>query len=1244
MTFSPKPPFQIRDWLEFDHKGRTQCPCCGKDDKDRTLSLVPNSEFGYKCFRGCSAADIREALGIPSPGQYSSHSSQNKYRTPIPPDKDYTVDQNHVKRAVHRLLFDKTETAKQAREWLFARGIKEEDIRLLNIGLGERLIIPNENKPHEKETYGAICIFIPIPNNNERYYVKKRVAPWLKDNQRPHYVGRWSQYGVPSTIWFTYLPSEATETWFCEGEWDAIRLAQLAREEKALIAICCSTAGCGSVPRPEELARLPGMVTIFYDRNDKPKTDGTRAGDEGARKLALALNGQGKIADVPMPSGCEVNGWDVSNAIDEGYTWSDFLSCATDAITIPPYEESDEDSTQTRGKVVAHPTFVPLNFEQVRQQINHLIEQEPPRSELSAILPAIAQQSGYSIGSVWKIYNERLSEIEIEEERETTAAMIDALLKAKQASINLHEVLPSNLAAPLLQFGNWLQVRPEAILLTLLTVVSSLHHAQTISWLNRDWDFSVKPNLYSAIVAPASQKKSPIVKTIARKPLSILEKKAKEQWKKQEQDYKEQERFYESLDKEQRKEHFPNGLLESPPNRRQVHSFTKTTAEGLRNQVQNYPNQGLLAIPDELAGLFKSANAYRGGKGSDDEDLLSYYDGTGETVLRADGLAGDFDNLLLSILGTIQPKVLQKFLEDCQDSNGRWARFMFVNQPLTPSYMSGDGGSFDLTPMLADLYQKVNELPPTEYRPDKEAFKYYCGVYNELERRRCQDTSPAMSAVWGKAEGRIGKIATNLHVIHALMAGQIPEQSIPKQRYVEAVLISLFFIQQVFSLYNELGEPDAIATHLTKIIELSAKKGWLSARDVQLGYDRKSRPRPDNIRTWFKELQFMGKGTTQGEGRYLKFRASNVGVVGEEVGEAPTEFSFNLSRFQPNVGVVGESGVFSEKIPQAEYYAQFAQINNQTKTNLSLVNNAQVLFQEKNDISPTNSTNSTNGYKADGVEVSIVGSLSTNSPTNSTNNQIVEEIVNSFVGEESTFSANGQIAEEIVNSFVGEELTISISGQIVEEIVNSFVGEELTISISGQIVEEIVNSFVGEELTISTNLTGMTEENTYSLDLENDEEIATVQLEDPQEIETNVQYFNPSGHLSELQQLLLMCLSLFDLLDILQICSPEELMEAYKTLNIYERKQIRQLIKTEEGLINVSGQMMTPCQLLSLFAGQPDKTIKVGDKVLWRECSGHLESWSPFEVLEIQEDGWVRLDIVFELVPLCELRLCLPTT
>ncbi|NER27831.1 MAG: DUF3987 domain-containing protein, partial [Symploca sp. SIO1C4] len=648
--------FQIREWVEFDSKGRAPCPCCSKGHSDKTLSLVSNSEYGYKCFRGCTPAEIREALGAPPPGQGLGGGFPKHLELPEKknsPPTDYTVAQDGVEYMVGRLIHENSQDAQQARDWLCSRGIDKADITRLNLGLGRRVIIANENQPHQKEIYGAICIFIPIPHRPGRYYVKKRVAPWLKDPKRPDYLGKWSQFGVPATVWFTHLPPDASETWFCEGEWDAIRLAQLARQQPDKIAIACSTAGCGSVPKPEELERLPGEVTIFYDRNDEPKADGTRPGDEGAKKLALALAGRGRIAQVPMPDKCSLKGWDVSNAIDAGYSWSDFKHCAAAASLMQEEEmflgqgepaenvpaSSDADDNADSGKIVNHPSFTPLNAEQLLQEIDALIAQDLPQSQISALIPALAHRCAYSERSIWKIYEHRLAEIEIEEERTFTAAMIDALLQAKEVSIDLHSVLPSALAEPLLRYANWLAVRKEAVLLTLLTTVSALHHAQTTSWLNRDWGFSVKPNLYTAIVAPPSQKKSPIVRTIARQPLKVLEKKARREWIEQWRDYKETEQLYESLSKEERREQFPERLPPAPPDRRKVFSFTKNTSEGLRNQVEAYPNQGLLAIPNELAGLFKSANAYRGGRGSDEEDLLSYYDGIGETVLRADGLA-----------------------------------------------------------------------------------------------------------------------------------------------------------------------------------------------------------------------------------------------------------------------------------------------------------------------------------------------------------------------------------------------------------------------------------------------------------------------------------------------------------------------------------------------------------------------------------------------------------------------------
>jgi uncharacterized membrane protein YgcG len=634
-------------------------------------------------------------------------------------------------------------------------------------------------------------------------------------------------------------------------------------------------------------------------------------------------------------------------------------------------------------KVLNHPPFSPLTKDELLASINSLIQQGSSDSEVSLTIPSLAKRSGYTESAIWKIYHDLLKETELEESRTDASHLIDSLLSARQASVPLHSVLPMALADPFTRYASWLNIRPEVILLTFLTTVSGLHHSETTSLLNRDFDFDVKPNLFTAIVAPPSQKKSPILKAIAKKPLRALERKARDEWRRLQSEFNEIRERYNSLPKDQKEQQFPNGLPPEPPDRRKIYSFSDTTTEGIRNQIEAYPNQGLIALPDELARLIKSANKYRGGKGSDEEDLLSYYDGGGETVLRAGGLAGDFDNLLLSILGSIQPGVLQKMLKDCQDENGKWARFIFVSQPLAPSVMSADGGSFDLAPMLANLYEKVNNLFPEEYKPSREAFNYYCSVYNEFERRRCEEPHTGLSAAWGKAEGRVGKIACNLHVVHELVAGKIPSTTIPKARYQEAFDITMFGMQQLFSLYKELGEEDALASHLIKVITLSQEKGgFIKAKEVQALYCAKYRPTPDTVRSWFRELEAMGKGTTRGNGRSLEFSAVEKPTIPPEhpqktkvdkvdilVDVLSTAEKIDIQGVQPKVDKVDISGCFLEKTHQ---YVE-------TPHSSTLTANPGHI--EKEEKYPPISTSSTNAQDVDGAVFLEVDTTSTETST-----------------------------------------------------------------------------------------------------------------------------------------------------------------------------------------------------------------------------------------------------------------------
>lgn len=306
--------FQIRDFIEFDAKGRAACPSCDPTrTKRKSLTLIPDTDYSYKCHRGCTPEMIREAIGQPKAKQVPAALA-------APPSKPTTITPQQVRQSHERLMTG----SPQARNWLHNRGITTEMMGRYQLGLTLSML-DGRRKP---------AISIPIPANVEgtAYYQKKRVEPWVSADEQPASYTPWVQKGIPSKVWFSYLPSEARETWLCEGEWDAMLLGWQVRQSELPVAVASFTCGCSAVPPETELALLPGQVIIFYDRNDKPLKDGTRPGEKGAIKVAKALGDRGKVALVPMPQDCQIQGWDVSDALNNGFTLTDFLQAAAAAL------------------------------------------------------------------------------------------------------------------------------------------------------------------------------------------------------------------------------------------------------------------------------------------------------------------------------------------------------------------------------------------------------------------------------------------------------------------------------------------------------------------------------------------------------------------------------------------------------------------------------------------------------------------------------------------------------------------------------------------------------------------------------------------------------------------------------------------------------------------------------------------------------------------------------------------------
>ena len=376
----------------------------------------------------------------------------------------------------------------------------------------------------------------------------------------------------------------------------------------------------------------------------------------------------------------------------------------------------DNENRACRTMVVKSLEQKSLSLLSIRNQIKDILIQDLPPSELSSAKIRIrADNPGLSEREISQLFETLEQELELSESRSDRRTEVGDLLKLGDQSLSLSEFLPADLAEPLTQLSEELNIRPEVCLTTLLVATSSLHKTQTELVIHRGQGFSVPPTIFAGLVSESGQKKSPILKALIKKPLSVLQKEKRQAFQEALAKYEKDITDWDRCKPEDRPSKFSDGKPKKPQQR--LYYFTNATGEGLLYQFQAHPDKALLALVDELAGLFAAQNKYTGGRGSDRQDILSAFDGTGATVLRAAGAKADLDGILLSICGTIQPEVLKRLMKDCSDPDGQWARFLFVNQPLAAATLADDHGrGSDLTERLLNYYRLIDRLPAKEYR------------------------------------------------------------------------------------------------------------------------------------------------------------------------------------------------------------------------------------------------------------------------------------------------------------------------------------------------------------------------------------------------------------------------------------------------------------------------------------------------------------------------------------------------
>lgn len=352
----------------------------------------------------------------------------------------------------------------------------------------------------------------------------------------------------------------------------------------------------------------------------------------------------------------------------------------------------------------------------------------------------------------------------LQAEQESLAAGLGV---ANHQGLRLDQLFPEELARALMIASRAMPYVDHAVAVAYLAGISGLVKLGTNICGNVITNYVVPCNLYVATVAKSGQKKTPLEKLAIRNPTREIRADIARQNTLAMDNWREQCREIKKADDRPQK---PTALHV------QVQDYTGEALTALLQESEKH-RTSVLVLRDELAGLFGTLNAYRSGRGGDEQQLLELFDGGSFTSLRVSTSDRGFERCHVSIYGGIQPDVLRDLIKG-GDPTGKWARFLFsplppITAPLPTSVTPADIGlAEDADRTLLEYARKIFTLSPNTYSLAADAVAHFSAFEHGKQQQALDARIAAQGALYGKTAGKVLRVAGLLHVIR-VAAGSV---------------------------------------------------------------------------------------------------------------------------------------------------------------------------------------------------------------------------------------------------------------------------------------------------------------------------------------------------------------------------------------------------------------------------------------------------------------------------------------
>lgn len=325
-------------------------------------------------------------------------------------------------------------------------------------------------------------------------------------------------------------------------------------------------------------------------------------------------------------------------------------------------------------------------------------------------------------------------------------------------------------------------------------------------------------NLFMVMVANSGLGKSPCFKEFF-KPIWEQEVRKKDEWDIAIARY--------NAEMEERRQAKDRTVLGLPPVKpvREQYIVEDITLEALGGILAENPH-GLLWCCDELSSIILNFDRYSNSKGGTKARLLSIYDGSPWKTSRRDQEKDKvIESAVLSLVGTVQPKILSQLFSQSDALSGLLPRIIFIQaKRMHPALLENEifTGQETLQKIVANILQWRSHGEVTgQTRLSAEAYATYEIWHNRVATQAFYRTE-IDKIIMPKLVTQAIRIALLLHCLKAALADEDGLQPVSVETVKEACILGDWILEQQKLVWQYLNIEDDSKNPIEQAIIMTA--------------------------------------------------------------------------------------------------------------------------------------------------------------------------------------------------------------------------------------------------------------------------------------------------------------------------------------------------------------------------------------------------------------------------------------